>query len=131
MNSPKNLTCPSGKLRTEFTSPTAKSTSPGLSRHYFLCTLLTSTSNISPKHLTSMLYFFLFLPFEHALHRSTIVPIFVFLSHRLSWHHWHVLCNVYHSTFKWHIYMRGQFQTLCNILVFKFLSNAHKLEETV
>ena len=26
----KNITCPSGKLRTEFTSPIAKSTSPGL-----------------------------------------------------------------------------------------------------
>ena len=31
MNSSKNFTCPSGKLRTEFTSPTAKSTSPRLS----------------------------------------------------------------------------------------------------
>ena len=30
MNSPKNLTYPSGKLRTEFTSPVTNSTSPGL-----------------------------------------------------------------------------------------------------
>ena len=30
-NSSKNITCPSGKLKTEFTSPIAKSTSPGLS----------------------------------------------------------------------------------------------------
>ena len=31
MNSSKNSTCPSGKLRTEFTSPIAKSTSSRLS----------------------------------------------------------------------------------------------------
>ena len=31
LNSSKYFTCPSGKLRTEFTSPIAKSTSPGLS----------------------------------------------------------------------------------------------------
>ena len=30
-NSSENITCPSGKLSTEFTSPIAKSTSPGLS----------------------------------------------------------------------------------------------------
>ena len=30
-NSSKNITCPLGKLKTEFTSPIAKSTSPGLS----------------------------------------------------------------------------------------------------
>ena len=30
-NSSKNITCPSGKLKTEFTSPIEKSTSPGLS----------------------------------------------------------------------------------------------------
>ena len=29
LNSPKNFTCPSGKLKTEFTSLIAKSTSPG------------------------------------------------------------------------------------------------------
>ena len=34
-NSSKNLTCPSGKLKTEFTSPVAKSTSPGLSDSTF------------------------------------------------------------------------------------------------
>ena len=31
LNSSKNFTCPWGKLRTEFTSPIAKSTCPGLS----------------------------------------------------------------------------------------------------
>ena len=31
LNSSKNFNCPLGKLRTEFTSPIAKSTSPGLS----------------------------------------------------------------------------------------------------
>ena len=31
LNSSKNFTCPSGKLITEFTSPIAKSSSPGLS----------------------------------------------------------------------------------------------------
>ena len=30
LNSPQKVTCPSGKLRTEFTSSIAKSTSPGL-----------------------------------------------------------------------------------------------------
>ena len=35
-NSSKNITCPSGKLKTEFTSPIAKSTSPGLSDTTFL-----------------------------------------------------------------------------------------------
>ena len=35
LNSSKNFTCPSGKLRTEFSSPTAKSTSPGLSDSTF------------------------------------------------------------------------------------------------
>ena len=39
LNSSRNFTCRSGKLRTEFTGPIAKSTSPGL--HYFLCTLNT------------------------------------------------------------------------------------------
>ena len=34
-NSSKNLTCPSSKLKTEFTSPIAKSTSPGLSDSTF------------------------------------------------------------------------------------------------
>ena len=29
LNSSKNITCPSGKLKTAFTSPIAKSTSPG------------------------------------------------------------------------------------------------------
>ena len=32
----KNITCPSGKSKTEFTSPIAKSTSPGLSDNTFL-----------------------------------------------------------------------------------------------
>ena len=47
-NSSKNITCPSGKLKTEFTSPIAKSTSPRLSditffarccsnKHIYLC----------------------------------------------------------------------------------------------
>ena len=31
LNSSKNITCPSGKLKTEFTNPIAKFTSPGLS----------------------------------------------------------------------------------------------------
>ena len=36
--SPKNSTCPSGKLRTKITSPIAKSTSPGLSHTtFFVC----------------------------------------------------------------------------------------------
>ena len=34
-NSSKNITCPSGKLKTEFTSPIAKSTSPRLSETTF------------------------------------------------------------------------------------------------
>jgi len=38
-NSSKYFTCLSGKLRTELTSPIAKSTSPGAIRHDFLCTL--------------------------------------------------------------------------------------------
>ena len=36
LNSSKNITCPLGKLRTEFTSPIAKSTSPGQSDTNFL-----------------------------------------------------------------------------------------------
>ena len=41
-NSSKDLTCPSGKLKTEFTGPIAKSTSPGLSDSTFFarCSLL-------------------------------------------------------------------------------------------
>ena len=35
LNSSKNFTCPSGKLITEFTSPIAKSSSPGLSHTAF------------------------------------------------------------------------------------------------
>ena len=35
VNSSKNITCPSGKLKTEFTSPRAKSTSPGPSNTTF------------------------------------------------------------------------------------------------
>ena len=35
LDSSKYFTCPSGKLRTEFTSPIAKSTSPGLSETAF------------------------------------------------------------------------------------------------
>ena len=42
LNSSKYFTCPSGKLRTEFTSPIAKSTSPGLSNTTFFvhCTCI-------------------------------------------------------------------------------------------
>ena len=39
LNSSKNITCPSGKLKTEFSSPIAKSTSMRAIGHYFLCTL--------------------------------------------------------------------------------------------
>ena len=39
-NCSKNITYPLGKLKTEFTSPIARSTSPGRAiGHYFLCTL--------------------------------------------------------------------------------------------
>ena len=36
VNSSKNITCPSGKLKTELTSPIAKLTSPGLSDTTFI-----------------------------------------------------------------------------------------------
>ena len=39
-NSSKNITCPSGKFKTEFTSPIAKSTSPGLSDTTFFARCL-------------------------------------------------------------------------------------------
>ena len=39
-NSSKNITCPSDKLTTDFTSPIAKSTSTRAIGHYFLCTLI-------------------------------------------------------------------------------------------
>ena len=42
LNSSKNFTCPADKLRTEFTSPIAKSTSPGLSDTTFFKTRIRS-----------------------------------------------------------------------------------------
>ena len=46
MNSSKYFTYPSGKLRTEFTSPMVKSTSPGLSdTTFFACWMLSFWSN--------------------------------------------------------------------------------------
>ena len=46
-NSSKNITCPSDKLKTDFTSPTAKSTSPGLSDTTFFARWLDNTFFIS------------------------------------------------------------------------------------
>ena len=46
-NSSKNITCPSGKLKTDFTSPIAKSTSPGLSDTTFFARWLDNTFVIS------------------------------------------------------------------------------------
>ena len=50
LNSSKNFTCPSGKLITEFTSPIAKSTSPGLSDTTFFTrwTLNSNRTNHKP-----------------------------------------------------------------------------------
>ena len=42
-NSSTNITCPSGKLKTEFTSPIAKSTSPGLSDTTFFARCLAAS----------------------------------------------------------------------------------------
>ena len=52
-NSSKNVTCPSGKLKTEFTSPIAESTSPGLSdTTFFACCYGTHTYlEILQKHI--------------------------------------------------------------------------------
>ena len=44
---PQKITCPSDKLRTEFTSPTAKSTSPMLSDTTFFITYLMSRNRLS------------------------------------------------------------------------------------
>ena len=45
LNSPQKVTCPSGKLRTEFTSSIAKSTSPGLlDTTFFACWFVKSLS---------------------------------------------------------------------------------------
>lgn len=61
---------------------------------------LTSTS----KNLTSLLYFAIRTcsPKINTCNCSNIL----WITHRLSWHHWHFLCNVYLSTFKWHMYVR-------------------------
>ena len=55
-NSSRKITCPSGKLKTEFTSPIATPTSPGLSDTTFFahCTpelfiVLFFTRNVSPR----------------------------------------------------------------------------------
>ena len=59
LNSPqKNITCPSRKLRTEFTSPIAKFTSSGLSdTNFFACWLLQSASvTITIYYWTGALY---------------------------------------------------------------------------
>ena len=45
-NSSKNITCPSGKLKTEFTSPIAKSTSPRLSDTTFFARRLISSNGV-------------------------------------------------------------------------------------
>ena len=53
LNSSKNFTCLSGKLRTEFTRLIAKSTSPKAAlEHYFLCTL---DVNYSPSDVPRIL----------------------------------------------------------------------------
>ena len=51
LNSSNYFTCPSGKLRTEFTSPIAKSTSPGLSDTKFFARWLLHRSAKIPKKL--------------------------------------------------------------------------------
>ena len=48
LNSSKIITCPSGKLRTEFTSPIAKSTSPGLSDTTFFARWYCKTGSDLP-----------------------------------------------------------------------------------
>ena len=48
LNSSKIITCPSGKLRTEFTSPIAKSTSPGLSDSTFFARWYCKTGSDLP-----------------------------------------------------------------------------------
>ena len=52
-NSLKNITCPSGKVKTGFTDPIAKSTSPRLSDIYFLCTLTVSSKGQRAKKVVS------------------------------------------------------------------------------
>ena len=55
LNFPKNFTCPLGKLRTEFTSPITKSTSPGLLDTIdFLCTLFITHIHLSMRFLSPL-----------------------------------------------------------------------------
>ena len=55
-NSSKNITCPSGKLKTEFTCPIAKSTSPGLSdTTFFACCIFDKTITSQVKTLRGYL----------------------------------------------------------------------------
>ena len=60
-NSSKNITCPSGKLKTEFTSLIAKSTSPGLSDTTFFAHWVSISSddwrNMSATLLIELGYF--------------------------------------------------------------------------
>ena len=74
LNSSKYFTCPSGKLRTEFTSPIAKSTSPGLSDASFFarcqenradCATLKGLSSLLKTPLTVPLNSYISLPSLH------------------------------------------------------------------
>ena len=57
LNSSKNFTCPSGKLRTEFTSPIARSTSPGLADTTFFtcCESHATLTHINNRHVDAYL----------------------------------------------------------------------------
>ena len=61
LNSSKNFICPTGKLITEFTSPIAKSTSPGLSDTAFFARCLyvlvnQSWENFQLDHLADLFH---------------------------------------------------------------------------
>ena len=58
-NSSKNITCPSDKLKTEFTSPIAKSTNPGLlDTTFFACWMLMGAAcwPVLQHHLSSLFF---------------------------------------------------------------------------
>ena len=66
-NSSKNITCPSGKLKTGFTSPIAKSTSPGLSNTtFFACWL-----QLLSKLLIDLFFFHVIIRLQKIGHHFT------------------------------------------------------------
>ena len=114
MNSPQNVYLPLGKLRTEFTSPVVKSTSPGL-RHHFLfildsyCWNQVKLQSCQPVWFVSSLY--LFLPHYYNHHHD-----FIRLTQMMQNIHWFSHLRIIQQDFHFITYFKTNTCCLTNSL---------------